>query len=434
MEGSRQGVHLPAHALIRQTPAPVVLHVLSHFLPPRYVQGWFPPERIPFSFSPKAQGHDIQAWRTPSGSPTGPNWSTSISMKTRKWQIQGIFREYMRTKYEFDENTYKHRVSHIEIERRSTKRTSGDGACAKNHSLTPSEGKFIGRRINKRKREESEVWSAQRVSISSYLHGSQATEKILAPSPNILEGIVVCTPTAGYAAHLEPVPSMVAICHKTHIRSSSSPILCLEQTNYRPCIDNRSYLSSHLLIDGILEQVVDMNQKIKIYYPDTAAVKNQLVSIVQWLVKSPQTNIDYLGNGAGRRTALQHAVNNGNMDLINFLLDHGADVNSASSEDGGATALQIAAIQGYLGIARKLLDLDADVNAAPARRNGRTALEGAAEHGRIDMLRLFFDEGASLTVAYRVVRDALWYEKPSYLGIVWFIVVVIRREFSFRRD
>lgn len=51
--------------------------------------------------------------------------------------------------------------------------------------------------------------------------------------------------------------------------SSSSPILCLEQTNYRPCIDNRSYLSSHLLIDGILEQVVDMNQKIKIYYPDT---------------------------------------------------------------------------------------------------------------------------------------------------------------------
>ncbi|GLA41540.1 hypothetical protein AnigIFM63309_009632 [Aspergillus niger] len=161
------------------------------------------------------------------------------------------------------------------------------------------------------------------------------------------------------------------------------------------------------LIDNILEQVVDMNQEIKIYYPDTvnqmmrkyqdgAAVKNQLVPIVQWLVKSPQTNIDYLGAGAGRRTALQHAVNNGNMDLINFLLDHGADVNSAPSEDGGATALQIAAIQGYLGIARKLLGLDADVNAAPARRNGRTALEGAAEHGRIDMLRLLLDEGASL--------------------------------------
>ncbi|RAK92212.1 ankyrin [Aspergillus costaricaensis CBS 115574] len=169
------------------------------------------------------------------------------------------------------------------------------------------------------------------------------------------------------------------------------------------------------LIDDILQQVEDMNQEFKIYYHDTvneddeeipgwceiltplqAAVKNQLVSIVQCLVKNPQTNIDYLGEGAGRRTALQHAVNNGNMDLINFLLDHGANVNSTPSEDGGATALQIAAIQGYLGIARKLIDLDADVNAAPARRNGRTALEGAAEHGRIDILRLLLDEGASL--------------------------------------
>ncbi|BCR94326.1 uncharacterized protein AKAW2_11372S [Aspergillus luchuensis] len=92
-------------------------------------------------------------------------------------------------------------------------------------------------------------------------------------------------------------------------------------------------------------------------------------------------------------------MNNGNIDLIN-LLDHGANVNSAPSEYGGATALQIAAIQGYLGIARKLIDLDADVNAAPARLNGRTALEGAAEHGRIDMLRLLLDEGASLVGNY----------------------------------
>ncbi|GLB10945.1 hypothetical protein AtubIFM57258_007357 [Aspergillus tubingensis] len=51
-----------------------------------------------------------------------------------------------------------------------------------------------------------------------------------------------------------------------------------------------------------------------------------------------------LGKCEGQRTALQHAVNNGNMDLINLLLDHGANVNSAPSEDGGATALQIAAI------------------------------------------------------------------------------------------
>ncbi|KAL4893328.1 ankyrin repeat-containing domain protein [Aspergillus ambiguus] len=169
------------------------------------------------------------------------------------------------------------------------------------------------------------------------------------------------------------------------------------------------------LIDDILELAVDTDQEVMIHYPDTvdeydekmlgwnevltplqAAVKNQLVSIVHRLVKTPHINIDYLGEGAGRRTALQHAVSNGSMELINLLLNHGANVNSAPSYDGGATALQVAAIQGYLGIARRLIDLDADVNAAPARRNGRTALEGAAEHGRIDMVRLLLDEGALL--------------------------------------
>ncbi|KAK1144989.1 hypothetical protein N8T08_004704 [Aspergillus melleus] len=168
------------------------------------------------------------------------------------------------------------------------------------------------------------------------------------------------------------------------------------------------------IVDDILEQVVDTSQEICIYSdwfdgetkfeqylnPLQAAAKNQLVPIVQWLVKSSHTDIDYLGEGGRRRTALQHAVNNGNMELIDLLLDHGADVNSAASEDGGATALQIAAIQGFLGIARKLIDLDADVNAAPAILNGRTALEGAAEHGRIDMLGLLLNEGALLVGDY----------------------------------
>ncbi|GKZ69169.1 hypothetical protein AnigIFM50267_004356 [Aspergillus niger] len=208
-----------------------------------------------------------------------------------------------------------------------------------------------------------ERWSAQRVSISSYLHGSQATKKILAPSPNIPEWIVVCTP-AMPGTETTGTPQSFDdgwyrdddLAFKPEDPQSVLRIAAQQDDNRLfKFFSNLVYLSSHLLIDGILEQVVDMNQKIKIYYPDTAAVKNQLVPIIQWLVKSPQTNNDYLGDGAGRRTALQHAVNNGNMDLINLLLDHGADVNSAPSEDGGATALQIAAIQGYLGIACKLL-------------------------------------------------------------------------------
>jgi ankyrin repeat protein len=98
-------------------------------------------------------------------------------------------------------------------------------------------------------------------------------------------------------------------------------------------------------------------------------------------------DVNYLGPGARRRTALQHAVENGNMELVNLLIsEHGARIDSPPATDGGATALQIASLKGYIGIARRLLDLGADVNEDPAEYNERTALQGAAEHGRIDML------------------------------------------------
>lgn len=128
------------------------------------------------------------------------------------------------------------------------------------------------------------------------------------------------------------------------------------------------------------------------YSPLLAAVQKQSV----WLVRdlSKRADVNYLGKGPLRRTPLQLAVDLGNMEIFNVLLDHGADINAPPAFDGGATALQIAAIHGYVGIAQRLLDLGADVNQGPAPKNGRTALMGAAEHGRIDMLHLLFDRGA----------------------------------------
>ncbi|KAJ6124029.1 hypothetical protein N7471_011346 [Penicillium samsonianum] len=129
------------------------------------------------------------------------------------------------------------------------------------------------------------------------------------------------------------------------------------------------------------------------YRPLEAAVKRQMIPIARKLME--KVDVNYLGRGPRCRTALQHAVENGNMELINLLIsEHGAKIDSPPATDGGATALQIASIKGYIGIARRLLDLGADVNEAPAKYNGRTALQGAAEHGRIDMLQMLLDEGA----------------------------------------
>ncbi|KAL2785418.1 ankyrin repeat-containing domain protein [Aspergillus keveii] len=128
-----------------------------------------------------------------------------------------------------------------------------------------------------------------------------------------------------------------------------------------------------------------------------AATQHQAISIVKRLLEQHSIDIIYVGAGVRRRTALQHAVENGNMDLINLVISHGANINAPPATDGGVTALQIAAIRGYLGIARRLINLHADVNAPGAETDSGTALEGAAEHGRIDMLQMLLDEGASVT-------------------------------------
>lgn len=97
-----------------------------------------------------------------------------------------------------------------------------------------------------------------------------------------------------------------------------------------------------------------------------------------------------------KRTALQHAVQNGHLETIDMLLTHKASVNEPPARHAGATALQLAAIQGSIGLTKKLIDLGADVNGARAIWYGRKALEGAAERVRLDTVMLLLEEGCNI--------------------------------------
>jgi ankyrin repeat protein len=120
-----------------------------------------------------------------------------------------------------------------------------------------------------------------------------------------------------------------------------------------------------------------------------------------------------------RLTALQAAAGNGNLKLVQLLLEAGAHVESkVRDEDQGRTALQFAATAGSINVASILIENGADVNAPPIGEDGRTALESAAEHGRLDMIQLLLNVQAEVRGS-RAVRLA---RNEGHDGVVQFLL------------
>ncbi|CAH0047123.1 unnamed protein product [Clonostachys solani] len=117
----------------------------------------------------------------------------------------------------------------------------------------------------------------------------------------------------------------------------------------------------------------------------------------------------------GRRTALQAASENQNLQLAQLLIEKGAKVNMEPYEDSGATALQLAAINGDIQMAALLLEKGAKVNAAGSSYGGRTALVGAAEHGRLDMVYLLLQNDQDETgLEVRCEKAAKYAEREGH--------------------
>jgi hypothetical protein len=67
-----------------------------------------------------------------------------------------------------------------------------------------------------------------------------------------------------------------------------------------------------------------------------------------------------------KRTPLQQAVEVNSLELVTLFLGANADANDKPATRGGGTALQLAAIQGNCNIAAKLLECGADLSTPPA--------------------------------------------------------------------
>jgi ankyrin repeat protein len=146
------------------------------------------------------------------------------------------------------------------------------------------------------------------------------------------------------------------------------------------------------ILEILLKYGADANKRCYDYdIPLQKAIIEKEFSCAYRLIDMGALINDSASRGKGGRTALQAAVEVGDVDMVEHLLSRGADVNAPAAFVDGVTALQAAAIKGYLRIAQILIEHGADIGARAGIENGRTAIEGAAEFGRIDMVKFLLD-------------------------------------------
>jgi len=103
-------------------------------------------------------------------------------------------------------------------------------------------------------------------------------------------------------------------------------------------------------------------------------------------------------------TSLHDASKEGNVEVVQLLLDQGTDVNERSGHRQ-ASALYVASFQGKLEVAKLLIKYGADVNCRD--KEGFTPLLVASNHGHQDIAEFLLDYGADVNAQEQDLRSPL---------------------------
>jgi ankyrin repeat protein len=117
-------------------------------------------------------------------------------------------------------------------------------------------------------------------------------------------------------------------------------------------------------------------------------------------------------------TALHFAATSGNKAMIELLVASGADVNAVSDQNG--TALHIAARNGYQAVAQALLASGADVNAKDAA--GATPLSAAVSGGHEGLIQLLLknkaDVNSQSSSGFTALMAAVYTKQPAFCELM----------------
>jgi uncharacterized protein len=121
------------------------------------------------------------------------------------------------------------------------------------------------------------------------------------------------------------------------------------------------------------------------------------------------------------RTALTYAASYGQLDNVQMLLQHGADVNIA--DDMSKRPLDYACALLHINVATCLLEAGADVNAADC--DGNSVLMLAAQINSAAVVQLLLDHGADISITNKSCQNALY--KAAREGHVSIMELLLQR-------
>jgi ankyrin repeat protein len=197
----------------------------------------------------------------------------------------------------------------------------------------------------------------------------------------------------------EPPLLLAAICDKEKAISATQLLLDAgADVNVPDLLCRVIEEESFELLCELLDAGIDLDQ----FGPEALekAVLDKQVETVA-LLTDRGTPVNAIG---ARFSPLQAAASCDTLDLAEYLIDRGADINTPAFGYEGRTALQYACCSGNLGMVEFLLANKADVNAPPAASKGMTALEGVLSCGataavKEELFQLLLDNGAKVTLS-----------------------------------